>query len=268
MKSNRFLDGADPALCRTALVTGASSGIGEVFARELAARGFGLLLTARRADRLEALAAEIRTQYGVRVDVVPADLGTKGGIELVGRTGLERGIDLLVNNAGFGSHGLFTDLEPDRLSAEIALNIEAPMRLARELLPPMIARGRGAIINLASTAAFQPVAKLAVYSATKAFVLTFSESLWAECCGTGVRVLALCPGPTATPFFEIADKDWASSQSSFDTPEDVVRVGLKALAQDRSYAIVGRKNYLLAMSTRFAPRRLVALISRKGAGLP
>jgi short-subunit dehydrogenase len=253
---------------RTALVTGASSGIGEAFARELAARDFDLLLTARRADRLEVLAAELRAKHGARVDVVAGDLAKADGIRHVCKSCQGRDIDLLVNNAGFGSHGLFVDLDPARLGAEVALNVQAPMLLARELLPPMIARGHGGVINLASTAAFQPVAKLAVYGATKAFVLNFSEALWAECHGTGVRVLALCPGPTETAFFRVADEAWAKTFSRLETPEEVVRLGLNALARDRPSVIVGWKNYLLAVSTRFAPRRVVALVSRKAAGLP
>ena len=252
---------------RLAFVTGASSGIGEVFARELAARGVDLLLTARRADVLEALASELREKGGVQVDVVAADLATPEGLEQVQVACADRAIDLLVNNAGFGSHGLFAEIDPARLGAEIALNVAAPMALARAVVPGMIQRGSGGVINVASTAAFQPTPRLAVYGATKAFVLNFSEALWAECRGTGVRVLALCPGQTRTEFFKTAGEGLAGPQSQMDTPEEVVRVALTALEQDRPYAIVGWKNYLLAMSSRLAPRRVVALASRRMAGL-
>ncbi len=252
---------------RAALVTGASSGIGEAFARELAARGLQLLLTARRVDRLEALAVELRTKHGAKVDVVAADLGVPEGVATVLAACAGREIDLLVNNAGFGTHGRFTEIAPERLAAEIALNVTAPMALARALLPAMIARGHGGIMNLSSSAAFQPVAKLAVYSAAKSFALNWSEALWAECRGTGVRIVALCPGPTQTDFFKIAGEGLAKEGTHFDTAEDVVRVGMRALAQDRPFAIVGWRNYLLAMSTRLAPRRLVALASRRMAGL-
>ncbi len=252
---------------RTALVTGASSGIGAVFARDLAALGFNLLLTARRADRLEALASELRKAHGVRAEIIVADLATPAGIDAVRVACAGRDVDLLVNNAGFASYGLFTEIDPARLGAEVALNVAAPMALAREFLPKMVARGSGGIINVASTAAFQPTPRLGVYGATKAFLLNFSEALWAECRGTGVRVLALCPGQTKTEFFSVAGEGLQQAESQLDTPEEVVRVGLQALSQDRPFVIVGRKNYLLAMSIRLAPRRWIALEARRMAGL-
>jgi short-subunit dehydrogenase len=248
---------------RTALVTGASSGIGEAFARELASRGFGLVITARRVELLERLAVEIRANHGVAVLVVTADLASPGGVTalLAGCADLE--IDLLVNNAGFGTYTPFVEIEPDRIQQEMALNMVAPVTLSRALLPPMIERGHGGIINISSTAGFQPVTRLAVYASAKAFLLNFSEALWAECRGTGVRVLALCPGPTRTEFFGVAGGELVQAFSKFDTPEEVVRVGLKALREDRSFRVVGLRNYLLAMSTRLAPRQLVARFSRR-----
>jgi short-subunit dehydrogenase len=183
-----------------ALVTGASSGIGEEFARQLSARGHDLVLVARRADRLERLAEELPTH----VHVLPCDLGADAA-SLAGRVAdLGVDVDLLVNNAGFGNHDRFWQIAEGRDAAQVRLNCEAVVTLTRAFLPAMIERGRGGIINLSSIFGFQPMPYEAVYGASKAFLLSFSEALRAELRGTGVRVLAVCPGPVATEFQETA----------------------------------------------------------------
>jgi uncharacterized protein len=246
-----------------ALVTGASSGIGEAFARELAARGWNLLITARRGEVLNSLARELHNAHRISVNHVAADLGTVEGIEAVVKAAENLQIDLLVNNAGFGTFGYFKELSPERLQSEIALNISAPVALARHFLPAMIKRKSGAILNVASTAGFQPVAKFAAYSATKSFILNWSEALWAECRGTGVNVTALCPGHTRSRFFEVA----GAKASHLSTPQEVVRAGLRALERNHSYTIAGLKNYLKSLSSRFMPRRVMALIATRVGGI-
>lgn len=248
-----------------ALVTGASSGIGAAMARLLSERGVGaLVLVARSEDRLEALARELRTQYeNLRVEVVPADLGDPGAADRIQAATERHGltVDLLVNNAGFGSHGYFDERGIERESEMIAVNVRAVVALTRAYLPGMVARRRGGIINVASTAAFQPVAFMATYGATKAFVLSFSEALWAENRGRGVRVVCLCPGSTNTGFeFDSAGRGeferWPRS-----SPEEVARAGLDALERDASYVVVGRGNYLQSLSVRLAPRSTIARIT-------
>ena len=190
-----------------ALITGASAGIGLEFALRLAERGYDLILVARRRDRLLELAAQVRSGHGeVRAEVIAADLSGAASAATVAaevaRLGMH--VDLLVNNAGFGTHGYFETLSTEREHEEIALNVATLVGLTHAFLPAMLARGRGGVINVASTAAFQAVPYMAVYGATKAFVRSFSEALYEEVRGRGVRVLALCPGPTATEFFDTA----------------------------------------------------------------
>lgn len=244
---------------QTALVTGASSGIGAVFARELARRGAGVVLVARRADRLAALAAELTAAHGVTATPVAADLVKPGAARALADDLALREItvDVLVNNAGFGTHGRFTDQDPARLTDSITLNVTALVELTRIFLPAMVERDRGAVVNVASTAGFQPLPYFAVYGATKAFVLSFTEALWGELTGTGVRALALCPGATRTEFFEIAGE--AAAVGSRQTPEQVVAVALRALERSSPppSVISGLVNSLGARSQRLAPRRLV-----------
>jgi uncharacterized protein len=185
----------------TSLVTGASSGLGEQFARQLAARGSGLVLVARSADRLAALADELRARHPVSVTTVPADLSRAEQVSRVAAHAAATQVDVLVNNAGFGTYGTFAGLDPGREHAEMMVNAVAVVDLAHAVLPSMLAHRRGGIITVASSIAFQPSPHHAVYGATKAFALAFSEALWAETRGTGVRILALCPGPVATGFF-------------------------------------------------------------------
>jgi hypothetical protein len=185
---------------RWALVTGASSGIGAAFARMLAGRGMHLVLVARREDRLKELAEELDTRHGTQCEIIPADLSEPGKATDLFETISSRGIDveLLVNNAGFGFVGTVDDTDTDRMLQMIQLNITALTELTYLLIPGMLERGHGGVINVSSLAAFQPVAYMPTYSAGKAYVLHFSEALWAECRERGVTVLALCPGTTET----------------------------------------------------------------------
>jgi short-subunit dehydrogenase len=244
-----------------ALVTGASMGIGETFAAALAARGYDLALAARSADALDGIAERLRTAHGSAIEVVPVDLSDVANVEpLVARTEARFGrIDLLVNNAGFGAHGRFATLAAARQLEMIRLNVESLVALTHRVLPGMIARRSGGIINVASTAAFQPVPYMAVYGATKAFVLSFSEALHEEYRSQGVTVLALCPGQTATNFFKVSGEDGRVGTAR--TSHEVVETGLRALAQRRSYAIDGTQNRVLAFSPRLFPRELIARIS-------
>ncbi|MEI9927446.1 MAG: SDR family oxidoreductase, partial [Sphingomonas sp.] len=190
----------------TALVTGASAGLGTHFARALAAEGHDLILTARRADRLEVLAAEIRAAHAVRVETIAADLAAPGAAAAlmaeIGKRGLA--VNTLINNAGFGLAGAFVEQDPGQIGRMIELNCGALVDLCRAVLPGMVQMRSGGILNVASTAAFQPGPFMAVYYASKAFVLSFSEALHEEVRGQGVRVAALCPGPTQTEFFDAA----------------------------------------------------------------
>ena len=180
------------------LITGASTGIGAEFARQFAALGHDLVVVARSADRLEELAAALRAAYGVNVTVIGMDLSRPDAAEQLWQrtTGLGLEVDVLVNNAGVGTHADVADADTRRLEEEVELNCRTLVGTTARYLPAMRARGAGAVVNVASTAAFQPLPKMAVYSASKAFVLSFTEALWAEERGHGVRVLAVCPGLT------------------------------------------------------------------------
>jgi uncharacterized protein len=246
----------------TALITGASSGIGEAFARTLAARGDDLVLVARSAGRLETLAAELSAKHGVRAHVLPADLSDPGAVdalvaELAAR---ELTVEMLINNAGFGTHGEFAALDAARERDEVLVNVLAPVMLTRALLPAMIARRSGAIVNVGSTASFQPVPYMAVYGATKAFVLSFSEALAEEVRAYGVRVVALCPGQTDTAFFDGIDE---ARVGRARTTQQVVDTALRALKRGRVVAVDGFANYVLANSVRLAPRRLVTRVAAR-----
>jgi short-subunit dehydrogenase len=249
---------------RTALITGASTGIGAVFARELAARGAHLILVARSVGKLQALAAELTTAYDVQVSVLPIDLAQPGaGADLAGRVAAQgRTVDVLINNAGFATHGDVEDADAARLLEQVQLNCAAVVDLTTRFLPAMTTRRSGAVINVASTAAFQPVAHMAVYAATKAFVLSFTEALWAEAKPKGVKVIAICPGATETPFFEVVGAEEASLGKR-RTPENVVATALRGLAQDRPSIVDGRMNALLATVQRFLPHRMVLGIAER-----
>ncbi len=244
----------------TALVTGASAGLGLLFAEALARQGYDLILTARRTARLEGLAMAIRTQTGVKVDVIPADLAEPGAVAglmaEIGKRGLA--VNTLINNAGFGLSGAVVDQDAGELGRMIELNCRALVELCHAVLPGMIQMRSGGILNVASTAAFQPGPHMAVYYASKAFVLSFSEALHEEVRRQGVHVAALCPGPTATEFFDAAgtSADFALKKLAGD-PAKVVRDGLKALEANRAVKVSGAMNAVMAGSVRFTPRWLI-----------
>src|SRR3954447_20284602 len=222
----------------TALVTGASSGIGEQFARQLAARGHDLVLVARRADRLEALASELSTD----AKVVACDLATDAA-SLGGRVQeLGAQVDLLVNNAGFGTSGPFLDHDPARDAEQVRLNCEAVVTLCHAFLPGMVERRRGGIINVASSAGFQPIPYESVYAATKAFAISFTDSLHTELRGSGIRVMAVNPGPVPTEWQEIAGygPDRVSVVPGAIPAEQVVSEALAAYDRGRRSVIPGR----------------------------
>jgi len=242
-----------------ALVTGASAGIGECFARALARRGMDLALVARRADRLEALASELAAAHGVRAEAVAVDLTEDEAPEQLRRSLEERGltVGLLVNNAGFGAFGPFEEMDPERARRMIDLNCRAPVALTHAFLPGMRTRGRGGLVFVASTASYQPTPWMAVYGATKAFDLMIAEALWVELSGTGIEVIALSPGNTRTEFHEIAGvHDLPALGGSMD-PSAVVERALRHLGGGPS-TIPGALNRLAAWSTRLLPRRAVA----------
>lgn len=237
------------------LVTGASAGLGAEFARQCAARGEELVLVARRRDRLDALAAEI----GGKAHVFTLDLAAPGApqslIDAIVAEGFA--VDTLINNAGFGLFGRFAERPPERLTEMIDLNVRALVELCHLVLPGMRERGRGAICNVASTAAFQAGPNMAVYYASKAFVLSFTEALHHELKGSGIRVSALCPGPTATEFGEVAGMkgelpSWVRGEAGA-----VVRAGLRGLDRNKAVVIPGLPNKATAQANRFVPRALV-----------
>lgn len=249
---------------RWALVTGASSGLGAECARQLRERGMSLVLSARREDRLRALASELRQNAGIQVVVEPADLAARGEpLRLWQRATEGRRIDLLVNNAGFGVLGRFDDVGIERQSEIIRVNCIALMELAHAALTEMRPRGDGGIINVASVAAFQPVPQLATYAASKAFVLSLSESLWSESRDAGVRVVALCPGRTPTEFQEIAGTGTPNGSFGVLSPEAVVAAALAALEGGRISVVPGFGNRLASWGGRLIPRTLLTRFLRR-----
>jgi uncharacterized protein len=249
-----------------ALVTGASAGIGVAFARELAAGGTHLVLTARRNERLEWLAQELASNHKIKTQVFAADLAQASAPEKIFAFTREKGIDveLLINNAGFGAYGEFVRTETQRLLDMVQVNCAAVVHLTRLYLPGMVERRRGDVLIVASTAAFQSVPYLSTYAATKGFDLLFAEGLAEEMRPHGIRVCALCPGSTASEFHEVAgQRNVAASLRNRETAEKVARTGLKALAAGRSYVISGFGNYLGAHLQRLVARRLVTRITAK-----
>lgn len=251
---------------RTALVTGASSGLGREFARLLAADGVSLVVVARRADRLEGLAAELMERHGVTVEVITADLtDDKDVIRVEERlTDPERPIELLVNNAGFDNVGAFADLPVNVELAEIAVNAIAPIRLSRAVLPGMLARGKGGIVIVSSMVASLPMPRSATYGATKAFLTSFSESLHMEVKERGVNVTSVAAGLTRTEFHEVAGIDTTRMpKSAWMRPEQVARIGLAAVADGKATVIPGTVNKLQAPMFRLMPRALLrAMVKR------
>lgn len=244
-----------------AVVTGASGGLGIGYARHLAGLGVGIVLTARSADKLAQVAAELEADFHVPTKVYPLDLTDRQArTELLNSlTGLE--VSYLVGNAGFGTIGSFMSADPQRLRREMELNIVALTELTHALLPGMVERGRGAIINVASTAAFQPIPTMAVYAASKAYVLYLSIALWEELRHSGVRVIAICPGPTKTDFF--ANAGDGSTLTHRRSVAQVVETTFAGLARHRPLVVDGTGNRVLALANRLAPASVQATIARR-----
>lgn len=247
---------------RRALVTGASAGIGEGFARRFARDGYDLVLVARRRDRLDALADEVASQHGGAAEVIEADLSSDPGVSVVEQR-LRRGdVDVLVNNAGFGTFGEFAALPLDRELEELDLNVRALMRLSHAALAPMVERKSGAIINVASAAAFQPIPYNATYAATKAFVLHFTEALHEEARRHGVVITAVCPGPVKTEFQQVAGLDEGNIPAiAWESVDTVVASALSAVRGQRAVSVPGTVNKMTSASSRLAPRFLVRRIA-------
>jgi short-subunit dehydrogenase len=250
-----------PSDSSTCLVTGASSGIGVEIARELARRGYGVTLTARRKDRLVELARELSDGHGIRAETVACDLSSAAARKRMVQTIEGRGldVDVLVNNAGFGSAGRFQDLDADDELRMVRTNVEAVVDLCSTYVPGMVARGRGAILNVASVAAYQPVPRQATYAATKAFVLSFTEGLHVDLKGTGVTATALCPGPTKTEFGDAAGipDELFEIPGLVYTAEEMAVAGVRAMERGRRAVVPGATNLVGAVGGRLMPRALV-----------
>jgi uncharacterized protein len=246
-----------------ALITGASAGIGESFARALAARGKNLVIVARSREKLTNLAQELKTKHGTDVEVASVDLSEPGAPARLVQSLVDCHItiDLLVNNAGFGARGEFWKLPLERQTEMIRLNVLGLVELTYLLLPPMLERRRGSIINTSSTASFQPVPYTGIYAATKAFVTNFSLALEEELRAYGVQVVTLCPGGTATNFFEASGYGMRSLPGGLQSPEDVVKEALKALDRRAGLVVPRLINKLSLFVQRFVPRKLVVKIA-------
>ena len=250
-----------PAPDSTCLVIGASSGIGSAIARELASRGLGVTLVARREDRLQELADEISAQHAVRAEIVAASVADHDGraelaTEIEGR-GLT--VEVLVNNAGYGSGGRFQDLDPDNEEAMVRLNVEVLVGFCGLYAPKMVARGRGAILNVGSTAGFQPLPRQATYAGTKAFVNSFTEALHTDLTGTGVTATVLCPGPTESEFASAGEMGSFDDLPSFlvDDARDVARAAVNGLDKGKRSVVPGPHNMVTALGGRLVPRSLL-----------
>jgi uncharacterized protein len=249
-----------PQAGSTALITGASSGIGEQFARQLAARGHGVFLVARREDRLRALADDLERLHGIRAEVIAADLGDRAEVEGLPARIAERGLDVevLVNNAGFTTVGDVHE-NPHRQLGMVRVNVEALVALTSAYLPGMVERGRGAVVQVASVVSFQPVPVQAVYAATKAFVRSFSEAVSAELKGTGVTMTALCPGPVATEFLEAGGFKTEKPGPSFvwSTPEDVAKAGIEGADRGKRVVVPGLSSRATAFFSQHGPHSVL-----------
>lgn len=257
-----------PSTGGTAIVTGASSGIGAAIARELASRGHALTLVARREERLRSLADELSREHGVDAGIHVADLRRRKARERLHTELAEEGryAEVLVNNAGFGSRGDFVTNDAGRMTDMVRLNVEAVVDLTARFLPGMCNRGRGAVINIASTSAFQPLPGAAVYAASKSFVLSFSEAIRTELRGSGVTVTAVCPGPVKTEFVEAAGMEGAE-QTTPDiiwTPvEQVARAAVDGAASDKRVVVPGTLHRVGALAGQHSPRAIaLPLIQR------
>lgn len=249
---------------KTALITGATVGIGYEFSKLFARDGYNLVLVARDEQRLGQRKKELEDEFGIKVNVIPRDLARPEAVEeicsILKKAAIH--IDALVNNAGFGALGEFSDLDLKHQLDMIQLNISALTALTGRFLADMQSRGSGQILNVASTAAFQPGPRMAVYYATKAYVLFFSEALAYECKGSGIVVTTLCPGPTATEFQERAGfGNVLLMKANLMSAEKAARIGYRGLQRGKSLVIPGIMNNLLAQGIRFFPRKLVIAIA-------
>lgn len=250
---------------RWALITGASSGIGAEFARRLAALGMHLVVVARRSDRLNDLAAELYARHHTRCEIIVSDLSEPREAAVLADQVSQRGItvELLINNAGFAVVSEVEKTDVDRVLQMLRLNVMTVSELTYRFLPGMLARGHGGIINVSSVTAFQPVAYMAAYAASKSYILHFTEALWAEVRDQGVTLMAMCPGTTQTELFEVAGVPaWLKKRPSHSA-EKVVRGALRAFEKGKQYYIPGLRNYLVTMLVRIGPRRTVVKESMK-----
>lgn len=249
-------------------MTGASAGIGEAIARELAGRGHGVTLVARREERLLALAEELSGRFGVRAEPIGTDLGSASARAELGRRIDELGLDveILVNNAGFGGGGDFAGSDRDRLVAMVELNCAALLDLQAVHVPRMVERGRGAVINIASTAAFQPLPGTATYAATKAFVLSLSEAVHEELKGTGVTMTAVCPGPVKTEFTEAAGLSGAEDQLPgvfWSSADSIAKAAVDAAESGKRAVVPGLINRAGALTGQHTPRMVALPIAKR-----
>lgn len=256
-----------PSTGGTALVTGASAGIGAAIARELAARGHALTLVARREERLRSLAAELNGEHGVEAQVIACDLSDAGERDRLQTETARRGrwVEILVNNAGFGSRGDFVSNDTGRMLGMVRTNVEAVVDLSGRFLPGMVERGRGAVINMASTSAFQPLPGTAVYAASKAFVLSFSEAVRTELRGSGVTVTAVCPGPIRTEFTEAAGMAGVESSTPevvWMSAEELARHAVDAADAGKRVVVPGALNRVGSILGRYSPRSLALPIAQ------
>jgi short-subunit dehydrogenase len=258
----------EPSESSTALITGASAGIGDAIARELAGRGHGVTLVARREDRLRSLAGELSERFGVRAEAIAVDLGSDAARGDLPRRIEELGlqVEILVNNAGFGGGEYFARTDRERLVSMVEVNCVALLDLQAVYLPQMVERGRGAVINIASTAAFQPLPGAATYAATKAFVLNLSEAVHAELKGTGVTLTAVCPGPVKTEFAEAAGLGGAEEQLPgmfWLSAESVAKSAVESADDGKRAIIPGVLNRAGALTGQHAPRMLALPIAKR-----
>jgi short-subunit dehydrogenase len=262
----------DPSPGSVVVVTGASSGIGELLARQLAEIGHDVVLVARREDRLEALAAEVREAHDVSAQALAADLTEAAERRRVVETLREQGVFVagLCNNAGFGSYGRVTELDAAREAEMVQLNVAAVHELTLAFLAPMVERGEGAILNVASLAAFQPVPNMATYAATKAFVQSFSEALHAELAGSGVSCTVLSPGPVPTEFGTVAGVDGGADKLMppfvVGDPEEVATSGVRGMVRGRRSVVPGTTTKALATGGRMVPRSILLAAARRATG--
>ena len=258
----------EPSVSSTALVTGASSGIGAALARELASRGHSITLVARREERLRTLATDLTSESGVTAEVIAADLGDPTDRDRLAEDlrGRGRSVEVLVNNAGFGHQADFATSPRERMTEMVRVNVEAVVDLTSRFLGPMVDRGRGSIINISSIGAFQPLPGSAVYGASKAFVLSFSEAVRTELRGSGVSVTAVCPGPVRTEFTEAAGMPGVEERTPgivWMSPEDIARHAVDGAAGDKRVVVPGMLNRAGALAGQHSPRAVaLPLIGR------